>query len=375
MEYITAIFKRVKPFISILTFIVVFTVVFMLVTGTLKYTIPFIIGIIAASILEKPTEALIKRFNMRGEIAAIVSTLVFYAITVTLVVLGIIYFSSEIKNLATDAYGYVYGDGTKVGNLVQSFLSTFESIDQSVLDTLKSNITKLVSDASNYVLKFSGDIVNYIFNIISALPYIISVIIFAILSSFVFLKKFIEKNYSQNQEKKLKEEGEYDKYIAIIFEIKDVVFKYIGTYSFLVFCTFIITFIGFSILKIPYTLLLSFLCMLLDLLPIVGMILVFLPLVVIYLFSGKYVTVIFLLILFSVIMITRNILEPKLLSSSLELSQISVLISIFVGLNAGGFKGMIYLIALFIGFNFYKKYAKGQGGLINRTDKIKTEEQ
>ena len=35
-------------------------------------------------------------------------------------------------------------------------------------------------------------------------------------------------------------------------------------------------------------------------------------------------------------MITRNILEPKLLSASLELSQLSVLIAIFVGLNAGG---------------------------------------
>ena len=136
-----------------------------------------------------------------------------------------------------------------------------------------------------------------------------------------------------------------------------------------------LVFIGFSILKIPYTLLLSFMCMILDLLPIVGMILVFLPLMAIYFFSGKYITVIFLIILFSVIMITRNILEPKLLSASLELSQLSVLIAIFVGLNAGGFKGMIYLIALFIGFNFYKKYANFEGNFIECKDKIKNEEQ
>ena len=76
-------------------------------------------------------------------------------------------------------------------------------------------------------------------------------------------------------------------------------------------------------------------------------------------------------------MITRNILEPKLLSASLELSQLSVLIAIFVGLNAGGFKGMIYLIALFIGFNFYKKYALIYEGNDYRIviDKIKNEEQ
>lgn len=375
MEYITAIVKKVRPFVSILIFFGVFTVVFMLVSGTIKYTLPFIIGIIAASILEKPTEALIKKFNMRGEIAAIISTLVFYAITVTLLVVGIVYFSSEIKDLATDGYEYIYDNGSKIGNLVQNSLSTFENIDESVLDTLRSNINKLISDASNYILELSGSVVNYIINIISALPYIVSVIIFAILSSFVFLKKFIQNSYSQNKENKIKEESEYDKYIKIILEIKDVVFKYIGTYSILVFCTFIITFIGFSILKIPYTLLLSFMCMILDLLPIVGMILVFLPLMAIYFFSGKYITVIFLIILFSVIMITRNILEPKLLSASLELSQLSVLIAIFVGLNAGGFRGMIYLIALFIGFNFYKKYANFEGNFIECKDKIKNEEQ
>ena len=72
-------------------------------------------------------------------------------------------------------------------------------------------------------------------------------------------------------------------------------------------------------------------------------------------------------------MITRNILEPKLLSASLELSQLSVLIAIFVGLNAGGFKGMIYLISLFIAFNFYKKYIIYEEKDLNCNSKIKKE--
>ena len=72
-------------------------------------------------------------------------------------------------------------------------------------------------------------------------------------------------------------------------------------------------------------------------------------------------------------MITRNILEFKLLSASLELSQLSVLIAIFVGLNAGGFKGMIYLIALFIAFNFYKKYIIYEEKDLNCNSKIKKE--
>lgn len=364
MQYISLLGKKIRPFLNIAIFLIIFTISFSIIVGTLKYTIPFIIGIIAASILKKPTELLIKKFNMKSDLAAIFSTLIFYVITVTLLVWGVVYFCSEIKDLATDGYQYIYDNGSEISAFVQKSLSSFENIDESILESLKSNITKFIADISNYVLDFSMNIVNYIINIISVLPYIISVIIFAILSSFIFLKKIIKKSDNNLKENFYIKEDAMDKYIKIAIEIKDVIFKYIGTYSILVLCTFIITFIGFSILRIPYTLLLSLTCMILDLLPIVGMILVFLPLMIIYLFSGKYITVMFLIILFAVIMITRNILEPKLLSSSLELSQLSVLVAIFVGINAGGFKGMIYLIALFISFNFYKKYTDSKKDVV-----------
>lgn len=373
MEYISLIAKKIRPFFSLIIFLLVFTISFSIIIGTLKYTIPFIIGLITASILKKPTEAIIKRFNIKGNFAASISILIFYIITVTLLGIGVMYFCSEIKDLATDGYQYLYENGSEINTFVQDSLSAFENIDESILESLKININKFISDISNYALEFSMNIVNYIIGVISALPYIISVIIFAILSSFVFLKKFIKKDSSDIKSTEYINENEIEKFLKIIIEIKDIIFKYIGTYSILILCTFIITFIGFGILRIPYTLLLSLICMILDLLPVVGMIMVFLPLIAIYFVTGKYITVIFLIILFCGIMITRNILEPKLLSSSLELSPLSVLIAIFVGVNAGGFKGMIYLMALFISFNFYKKYATNNQGFIfkQNEDKLK----
>lgn len=373
MEYISLLTKRIRPFFSLIIFFLLFTISFSIIMGTLKYTIPFIIGLITASILEKPTKALINRFNIEGNFAASISTLLFYVITVALLGIGIMYFCSEIKDLATDGYEYLYLNGSEINKFIQDSLSAFENIDQSILESLKSNINKFISDISNYALDFSMNIVNYIIGVISAFPYIISVIIFAVLSSFIFLKKFIKKDSSGIKNTEYITENGFDKFLKIMTEIKDIVFKYIGTYSILILCTFIITFIGFSILKIPYTLLLSLTCMILDLLPVVGMIIVFLPLVVIYFFSGKYIIVTFLIVLFCVIMITRNILEPKLLSSSLELSPLSVLIAIFVGLNAAGFKGMLYLIALFISFNFYKKYVTNNKGFIFKQNEDKLE--
>ena len=189
MEYVSNLLRKLKPFLNIAIFLVLFTLCFFIVVGTLKYTIPFIIGLIAASILKKPTEWLIDKFQMKGNLSAIISTLVFYAITVTLLVLGIVFFCSEIKDLATDGYNYIYNNGGKIGILIQDSLSKFKGIDEAVIEALKSNVTSHISDISNYVLEFSKGIVNYIINFISVLPYTVSVIVFAILSSFIFLKK------------------------------------------------------------------------------------------------------------------------------------------------------------------------------------------
>lgn len=166
MEYISLAVKRIKPFLNLIVFLLVFTLSFLIIVGTLKYTMPFIIGLITASILKKPTEAIIKKFNIDGNLAASISTLMFYIITVTLLGFGVVYFCSEIKDLATDGYEYIYDNGTNINVFIQDSLSAFESIDESILETLKSNINKLISDISNYALDFSMNIVNYIINVI-----------------------------------------------------------------------------------------------------------------------------------------------------------------------------------------------------------------
>ena len=55
MEYVSLVAKKIRPFLSLIIFFLVFTISFSIVIGTLKYTIPFIIGLITASILKKPT--------------------------------------------------------------------------------------------------------------------------------------------------------------------------------------------------------------------------------------------------------------------------------------------------------------------------------
>ena len=159
MEYISLVAKRLRPFLSLIIFFLVFTVSFSIIIGTLKYTIPFIIGLITASILKKPTETLIKKFNIDGNLAASISILLFYIITVILLGFGIMYFCSEIKDLATDGYQYLYDNRSNVNAFIQDSLSAFENIGESILESLKSNINKLYG--CKKLLFFTADLVKY----------------------------------------------------------------------------------------------------------------------------------------------------------------------------------------------------------------------
>ncbi len=108
---------------------------------------------------------------------------------------------------------------------------------------------------------------------------------------------------------------------------------------------FVITFaqlwIGFLILRLPYALTLALVTAFLDILPVLGVGTVLIPFALWMLFTGRVATAIGLLILYLVITLLRQILEPKIVGSSIGLSAIATLIAMYAGYRAVGVGGMI----------------------------------
>jgi predicted PurR-regulated permease PerM len=109
------------------------------------------------------------------------------------------------------------------------------------------------------------------------------------------------------------------------------------------------------VLGIKYALILSILCAVLDVLPIIGISAIYLPLSAYFLITGKYVLALGVIILLTVITIIRQIIEPKLYSSNLGLHPAAVLAAIFIGIKAYGLLGMIYLLSVMVLYKILKK--------------------
>ncbi len=126
-----------------------------------------------------------------------------------------------------------------------------------------------------------------------------------------------------------------------IYREKDSVKKMIIVQGVLVGISTIEIIIGFSIFRVPRPLFLGILCGILDILPYVGTIIVFIPIIIYNILLREYIRAFGLIILFILVQIIREILEAKFLSDKLELHPLLILLSIYIGVKVFGFLGII----------------------------------
>ena len=105
--------------------------------------------------------------------------------------------------------------------------------------------------------------------------------------------------------------------------------------------TFIELAIGLTVFKINNSVMLSLLISVLDIFPVLGVGTVLIPWGIICLFTGKVLLGIELLILYIIITVIRNIIEPKFVGNDLGLHPLATLVAMIVGLRLFGIVGML----------------------------------
>jgi len=113
----------------------------------------------------------------------------------------------------------------------------------------------------------------------------------------------------------------------------------------------IISIIGLLILRNDYALLLGLLFAALDFLPIIGTGAVLIPWALISLAMGNFQQAIILGVMYGVITVTRQVLQPKILGDQMGAHPLASLMSIFIGFRIFGLLGLVIgpsLLMIFI---------------------------
>lgn len=126
--------------------------------------------------------------------------------------------------------------------------------------------------------------------------------------------------------------------------------KYLRAYLLLFALTLCQLLIGFSILGLEYIFLPALLISLLDVLPVLGVGTFLIPWGILALLGGNTTLGTGLLILCAVMMLLRQLLEPRIIGGSIGLHPLATLLAIYAGLRLAGIWGMIVapLVAVLI---------------------------
>lgn len=126
--------------------------------------------------------------------------------------------------------------------------------------------------------------------------------------------------------------------------------RYVRAQIALVAITTIVTMIGLFLIGAPYVLVISLAMGIADLLPVLGPALIFVPWIIYSLIVGNTTFGLLLLLLFAVIAITRQVVEPRIVGDSLGLHPLAVLAALYLGFKVFGPAGILFgpLVALFL---------------------------
>lgn len=328
-------------------YFVIFTILFVIFSKTLQYTLPFVIGIILASSTKNANRYLQKRFKISSGISALITTTVIYAILGVLVTMLIYSATSEIITLISKIPSVDKLSGY-IQILINEAVELLGQIEPHVVTRIYEYLQSLLTSAINLVI----GVLNGVLALILSLPSMFLVAVISFLATYFFSKDYV--SFGNKFFSMFSSEGK-TRIRDIIKSAISMTIGYAKAYMLVVFITFVQTFIGFSIIGINYSFIFAVTCAILDILPIIGTIILYIPLIIYNISIGETGTAIALGVLYIIVTVVRQVIEPKIVSHQLDLHPVLTLAAIFIGIKVNGVIGMIYFIALLVGYKVLDK--------------------
>lgn len=307
---------------------------------------PFLFGWLIAYILNPLVNLLQRRTRIPRWLAVTVSLLLFLAISVGLITIAVTNIVLEINDLSIMIQNNLnqwktwftdYVNSETIQNLIQRVMNYYNENPQ-YQNTIQSNLTttgKTVTDFISLVVKF---ILDNIVALITGLPKMATVTIVALLAAF-----FISNDWRRLQ--RLLNDWAPDFIVQptklVWADLQKALFGYLRAQLILISITALVVITGLLILRVEYAITIGLLIGLVDLLPYLGTGAAMVPWLIYAFIQNDYYLGIGLSILYGIILVARQILEPKVLATSIGLEPLPTLIAMYVGLKLFGFLGLI----------------------------------
>ena len=318
----------------------VFTIIVVFFTFKLAvFYMPFLIAFILSLLIEPVIRWLMKKTNLKRKTSAILILGLVISIIIGFLTWGIISLISESSNLLQNFNVYV----EKANNLLQGFINSIDlnriKIPEEIMNIANNSFNEFLQTFSIW----AKELLTSILNAITSIPTIIIYIVISLLSLYfictdkIYMLDQLEHHFPERWIKKLN---------IHIKELTKVLGGYLKAEATLVLVSFIISIIGLYFLKfmkfnIPFPLLAALIIAFVDALPIFGSGTVMIPWAIICGLDGDIRLGIAILILWIIMSIVRQFIEPRVVSKNIGIHPIFTLIAMYTGFKVIGIIGML----------------------------------
>ena len=360
---------RRKKIINIVYYAIVLGLTYLFLKYCFSMFLPFMVAFFIAIIVQRPTNFLTRKTKIKKGITATILVLLVYLIVVALISLIGVKLVDGIKSLIAFIQGKLTDIPTLIENIKNWSLNTIGFLPDSLeekatksmvpfFDALKeksaTEIAGFIMDKASNGEKFSlsslSTPLSGLWSTAKQIPSAFVAVMITIVSSCFMavdydrLVKFIKGQISPENEKKLS-------------ATKRIVLKSLGklirSYILIICITGIEIFIGLNFLtligiyKDGNIIALSLIIAVLDILPVIGTGTFMVPWAIYSLITGKLGLAIGLFVVYAIIYIVRQIIEPKIVGGTVDLPPFVTRMGMYIGSQLFGVIG-IFLVPILI---------------------------
>ena len=221
-----------------------------------------------------------------------------------------------------------------------NLLRMAEQLDPMIYNSILAYNEQLLTGLGEFIRNLSVFSVTWITTSVNKVPALVINILFTIISSFFFTLDYHKiVAFLLNQ---LKPEHKALLFNAQVF-LGSTIKKYLKSYLIIISITYVELAIGLSILGVERAIFIAFMIAIFDVMPIMGTGGIMIPWAVITLVEGDQRLALGLFILYVIVTIVRNVVEPKVVGDQVGLHPIVTLFAMFLGAKLFGVGGLLGL--------------------------------
>jgi sporulation integral membrane protein YtvI len=299
---------------------------------------PFLLAFGIAYLLENPSRRLAARLKVPMKAVSLLLVLVLYGIT------GLAMFLAGAKIISVVTTAALQLPGLYRNNLVPFLTAMLESAEQ-LLARLDPALMAFLSDGFQQFINSLGDIISdvsralvgHISNFAGLLPSVLLKTLLMVISTFFFAGDC--DRLSHTALRQLTPRGR-EIVGQVLQYLRNTLLVVARSYLIIMVMTFVQLAIGFGIIGIPNAMLIAFSIAVFDILPVLGTGGIMIPWMIVVFFQRNYPLAIGLLVVYAVVTVVRNVVEPKIVGKQLDLHPAVTLMSMFVGVSLFGLVGL-----------------------------------